>query len=64
MRPRPVVTASRIVFPRPAMLAHPYAACPTPDALTAAVGRDADPLREAYLKVRRERGRGMLGGDE
>lgn len=44
MKPRPVVTASRIVFPRPAQRAHPYAHCPDEPALLREVGRDGGEL--------------------
>lgn len=53
MKPRPVVTASRVVFPRPAQRAHPYAACPDEPALLREVGRDGGEL------LRKWRGRNL-----
>ncbi|EYB69070.1 hypothetical protein DEIPH_ctg011orf0037 [Deinococcus phoenicis] len=37
-----------------------YRACPDESALLREVGRDAEPLKDAYLKAMRDRERGML----
>ncbi len=54
---RSPVVSCRIVYPRPAMLAHPYASVVEECELLDRVGRDGAELLSAY---RRSQERGML----